>query len=478
MRFILLGREFMRSMHKQDTIVAVATAFGEAAIAVVRLSGPETFSIIGKVFKGKRRENIADLPGYTVRYGHFLDLEGNPIDQGLLTVFRAPRSYTGEDMAELSCHGGRAIVSRLMQAILSCGARVAEPGEFTQRAFFNGKLDLAQAEAVADLVRAKTERARRVALNQLEGSLSRTVHSLQAELLGILAEVEVTIDYNDEAEPLNYNTILHNIVKVYDELRSLMRTQQYGRILREGLRVALLGPPNVGKSSLLNCLLQVERAIVTPIPGTTRDIIEETLSLDGIPVVLVDTAGLRHTADPVEQIGVERALKMAENADIILALFDASEKPHIDITTLPSLLTDSQHTILLVLNKRDLASTEMLGSWFAALRESFPNVADIIAISALTGENVEALRQAILCYAEPSHGDMEGAIITSARHAQALHKAIEYLSNAIQTTQQGLPEDFIALDLRSALEALAEITGEAVDDALIERIFQDFCVGK
>lgn len=466
-------------MDQEDTIAAVATAMGESAIAIVRLSGIAAIPIAQQVFRGKRKESITLLPGYTVRFGHFVDLHGETIDQGLLTLFRSPHSYTGEDMVELSCHGGRAIVSRLLETLLQHGARLAEPGEFTQRAFFNGKLDLAQAEAVADLVKAKTERARRVALNQLEGKLSEVIHRLRSDIIGALAAVEVTIDYSDEVGELDYPELGDRLSHICQQALCLANTAHYGRILREGMRVALIGLPNAGKSSLLNQLLQTERAIVTPIPGTTRDLIEESLSINGIPVVLTDTAGLRATADPIERIGIDLALKTAEQADLLLFIVDASDLSSLNtLSPLPA-VESKDRPALFLLNKKDLVTNDVLEQAANLVRQKFSHVTDIIPISALTGENIGLLRDKLLQITTSSlYGDTEGVMITSARHSQALQAAVHHLQEALTTTHQRLPGDFIALDLREALNALGQITGETVDDEIIHRIFQDFCVGK
>ncbi|CCW34194.1 tRNA modification GTPase TrmE [Chthonomonas calidirosea] len=464
-------------MNREDTIVAVATAIGESAIAVVRLSGPTALPIAQKVFRGKRKEDITLLPGYTVRFGRFVDPQDETIDQGLLTLFRAPHSYTGEDMVELSCHGGRAIVSRILETLTQHGARLAEPGEFTQRAFLNGKLDLAQAEAVADLVKAKTERARRVALNQLEGRLSEVIHGLRSDIIGALAAVEVTIDYSDEVGELNYHELESRLAPICQQAICLANTARFGRILREGMRVALIGPPNAGKSSLLNQLLQTERAIVTPIPGTTRDLIEESLSINGIPIVLTDTAGLRVTADPVERIGVDLTLKTAEHADLLLFIVDASDLSSLDTLSPLPVMEHTGRPTLFILNKKDLITNQALEQAASQVRQRFPHCTDIISISALTGENIGLLRDKLLQLTTAS-ADIEGVLITSARHSQAIQEAVHHLQEALATTRQRLPGDFIALDLREALHALGKITGETVDDEIIHRIFQDFCVGK
>ncbi len=315
----------MMKLIAHDTIAAVATPPGEGGIAVIRVSGQDALAVAGRVFRSRNAGDVALWAGYTVRYGQFVEAEnGNVVDDGLLTVFRAPHSYTGEDTVELSCHGGRVTTARILQLTLQAGARLAEPGEFTQRAFVNGRMDLAQAEAVADVIRARTDAAQRVARQQLDGALSQAVIQLKDELIGIVAAIEVTIDYSDEVGELDHATILPRIEAVQRGLAQLLQTAERGRILREGLRAAIVGRPNVGKSSLLNALLRQERAIVTPIAGTTRDLVEESANIGGVPVVFVDTAGIRATDDVVERIGVERARRAIAEADTILFVVDAT----------------------------------------------------------------------------------------------------------------------------------------------------------
>lgn len=480
---------------EQDTIAAIATPPGEGGIAIVRVSGTKARAITGRVFRPQRPGDPADYAGYTVHYGQFVDaVTGEVADDGLLTTFRAPHSYTGEDTLELSCHGGRATTARVLQLTLNAGARLAEPGEFTQRAFLNGRLDLAQAEAVADVIRARTEAARRQARRQLDGALSQAVATIKDELVGILAAIEVTIDFSDEVGELEYAPLEARIAAVKQGVERLLATAERGRILREGLRIAIIGRPNVGKSSLLNALLRAERAIVTPIAGTTRDLVEECANVGGIPLVLVDTAGLRETSDLVERIGVERAEGAAAAADVVLFVLDTSTgvTPD-DLAAAESLRRLAAPRTLLVLNKGDLTSPDQAERAGQEAARLFALSQSPLLVSAETGEGLDVLENALAALAESpdaSASDLAGqasieaaslldsVVVASARHREALEQARQSLVEAAQTTQERLPGDFIAIDLRGALDSLGLITGETVTEDIIHRIFRDFCVGK
>lgn len=461
----------------QDTIAAIATPPGEGGIAIIRVSGPHALRVAERIFH-PGRGRVRDFAGYTLHYGTLVDPhDTSTLDDGLLAIFRAPRSYTGEDMAELSCHAGQAVTSRVLQATLEAGARLARPGEFTLRAFLNGRMDLAQAEAVCDLIRARTEASRRLARQQLEGRLSQALQHLKEELTGILAAIEVTIDFSDEVGELDYNTLNARIQRTLQHIEHLLATADRGRILREGLRVTLAGRPNVGKSSLLNALLRTERAIVTDVPGTTRDLIEEPAQLDGIPIVLTDTAGLRETSDLVERIGVQRTRETITRSDLLLFIYDATAgwTPE-DHAILNDLLAGPEPPqLLLVRNKCDLlprnpphAPPEPPGLPVPPRNH--------VSVSARTGEGLPELEQALCQHARGN--STESVVIASTRHRQALQQAHHSLTHALRTTQQQLPGDFIAIDVRGALDAIGQITGETVTEEIIRRIFQDFCVGK
>ncbi len=478
-------------MLTSDTIAAIATPPGEGGIAIVRVSGPDALAVAACVFRPLRGGDPRTFPGYSVHYGRFTDdASGTDVDDGLLTVFRAPHSYTGEDGVELSCHGGAATTARLLRAALRAGARLAEPGEYTQRAFLNGRLDLAQAEAVADVIRARTETAQRMARRQLDGALSDAVRRQRDALIGILAAIEVTIDFSDEVGDLDYPALLTRITAVRREVEQIVATAGRGRILREGLRVALIGRPNVGKSSLFNALLRANRAIVTPMPGTTRDRLEESANIDGVPLVLIDAAGLRETEDVVEREGVARAEAALRQSDLVLFVLDAEEgvTPG-DLAAADRLRGLPPERLLIVLNKRDAVSEPALAALNISVFDVL-NTADIVAVSALTGDGIPELERAILRRAlggDPEAGIAsegfteafaESVVVSNTRHQAALESALDSLREAERTAEQRLPGDFIAIDARGALDALGLITGETVTDDIVHRIFRDFCVGK
>ncbi|MGC8666669.1 MAG: tRNA uridine-5-carboxymethylaminomethyl(34) synthesis GTPase MnmE [Chthonomonadales bacterium] len=461
-----------------DTIAAIATPPGEGGIGIVRVSGPKAFEIAQRVWKDRHASVPLDhRPSHTIHLGRITDRRTNEVvDEALLLLFKAPHSYTGEDVVEFSCHGGPVILARAMTLLLREGARPAQPGEFTQRAFLNGRMDLAQAEAVCDLIRAKTEDALRLAVMQQQGRLSQEVARIRNDLVGILAAVEVTLDFSDEVGDLDTSATLQRIQEVHTEIRRLLASAHQGRLYREGARLAIVGRPNVGKSSLLNALLRFERAIVTPIPGTTRDVIEDVVNIAGIPVTVMDTAGIRPTEDPVEQIGVQRTRSTLKSATAIVLVLDASEgwTPEdeaiaADLQGVPSIWA---------LNKKDLIPADA-----AALRvqELAQRKGDglIVPVSALLGEGIASLEEAVarILHAGAS-GFHEGFMVTNARHQAALSDALAALDAAQNTIHSGLPPDFISIDLRGALDALGAITGETASEEVIHRIFSDFCIGK
>ncbi len=474
-----------RSLFRSDTIAAVATPPGEGGIAVIRISGPDAIQIASRLFVAQSKKAIQEMCGYSVCYGHIVNPETcESEDDGLLTVFRAPRSYTGEDTVELSCHGGRAGTARILRLVLDTGARSADPGEFTMRAFLNGRIDLAQAEAVADLIRARSESARREARRQLEGSLSKEVADLRNELEGILAAIEVTIDFSEEVGELDYDAITIQISRALGRMDQLISTSQQGRILREGLRVAIVGRPNVGKSTLMNAILRSDRAIVTDIAGTTRDTLEDEAMIGGIPIVLIDTAGIRETQDTVEQIGVSRAKLAAESADLILLVIDgaAGYIPE-DEELGKSLQNEESGRVIVAVNKSDLIIPARSIEIVTEISESLSiGMEAIVPISAVTRSGFEQLESQVSNAAAPGRIQEDVAVssvvVMNVRHARALHEASVSLITALETAQQLLPGDFISIDIRGALDSLGAITGETVQEDIIHRIFHDFCVGK
>lgn len=458
---------FLPPVSDADTIAAIATALGPAGVGVVRISGPEAFVIADRVLRPK--QPITRANNHLLRYARFYDPDtGEVLDDGLVAIFSLPRSFTGENVVELQGHGGVVNIKRLFAACLRAGARAARPGEFSERAFANGKLDLAQAEAVAALVSAGTEAARRAARRQLGGELSRRVADCRNAVSEALAQIEASIDFPEEVgdiAPLRLDAPLAQGEAILTELLS---GAVYGRRLTEGVTVVLTGRPNVGKSSLLNALAGTERAIVTDIPGTTRDVLEEAVSVCGIPVRALDTAGLRETADPVERIGVERARQAVQTADVVVVVLDAQTGvTNEDRTFLDSL----QHRAFVVaINKSDVADP---APTLAQLEASLPAV----PVAARTGAGLSDLAQAIANAATEGQTQSD-PLVTSARHEHALQTALDSIRRARETLAFGLPPELIAVDGHAALQSLGEITGETAREDIIAEIFSRFCIGK
>jgi tRNA modification GTPase len=462
-------------MQEADTIVAISTPLGEAAIGVVRLSGGESLRILERLFRPSSGQPVAEVQPRHAMHGHIVQPDTQRlIDEVIVTVYRAPRSYTGEDVVEISAHGNPVVLRRIVEAACEGGARVAEPGEFTKRAFLNGKLDLSQAEAVCDLIRARSEVAAAAAAEQLSGKLGQEIRSIQSDLTRLMAHLEASLDFaDDELEPWGEDE-LHAVARgILDRVNHLLSTYEHGRILREGVTVVITGRPNVGKSSLLNALLRHERALVTPIAGTTRDTIEELTHIRGIPIKAIDTAGIRITDDPVERLGVERARASLAAADLVLLVLDASEGVTAEDELLWSELAPREP--LVVVNKCDLAC-QGLGQ---ALTLN-PQPSTLVRVSALTGDGIAELEDTIArrAFAGGTAPSGSEAMITRLRHKQALEQCAVAVERALGTMKQGLPADFVSIDVRDALLALAEITGENVTDEVIQVIFSEFCIGK
>ncbi|MFX3622548.1 MAG: tRNA uridine-5-carboxymethylaminomethyl(34) synthesis GTPase MnmE [Ectobacillus sp.] len=455
-----------------DTIAAISTALGEGAIAIVRVSGEEAVEKVNRIFKGK---DLTQVPSHTIHYGNIIDPDTRQIvEEVMVSVMRAPRTFTREDIVEVNCHGGLVSVNKVLQLILAQGVRLAEPGEFTKRAFLNGRIDLSQAEAVMDLIRAKTDRAMSVAINQMEGRLSKLIQRLRQELLETLAHVEVNIDYPeyDDVEEMTHSLLIEKATRVRDEIRKLLQTSKQGKILREGIATAIIGRPNVGKSSLLNSLVQEKKAIVTDIAGTTRDVIEEYVNVRGVPLRLIDTAGIRETEDIVEQIGVERSKEMMQKADLVLLVLNYNEP-----------LTESDEELfravqekdfIIIVNKTDLPRQIDL----QRVKELAGN-AKIITTALIEEKGVDELEQAIAeLFFEGSIETSDMTYVSNARHIGLLVQAENTIADAIEAIQSGMPIDMVQIDLTRTWEILGEITGDTVHESLIDQLFSQFCLGK
>lgn len=451
----------------EETIVAIATPKGRSALGIVRISGPECVTVLSRYFKPRHGE-IA-LRHREAVVGAWLDAAGAEIDEVVVTHFRSPHSYTGEDVAEISAHGNPLILERIVATIQSAGARLAAPGEFTLRAVAHGKLDLMQAEAVRDFVDAQTERQARVALRQIEGATSRRLRPMKSELIDIIARLEAGIDFAEDDVDLPVNSsVAGRISAVRVPLEALRDSFGYGKTLSNGLRIAILGKPNVGKSSLFNRLVSAERAIVTDIPGTTRDVITETVDLDGVPVSCADTAGIRETVDQVESIGVSRTFQTIAEADVALIVLDGSRGMDDDDTQAVEKGERIPH--VLVINKSDLPQT---------LDVSRLNGARRVSVSAQTGEGFDDLLAAVrdLLWSG-ARGIDDNAILTNVRHFEAVSKSVDSLRTAESAIEDGIPHEMVLLDLYRGLEALDELTGEVLTDDILGRIFSTFCIGK
>ena len=458
---------------KSNTIAAIATPMTNSGIGIIRISGDEALDIIEKVFKPKKKDKkIKDVKTYTAHYGHVYD-ESTLLDECIVLVMKGPHSYTAEDVVEINCHGGVVVMKKVLEAVFKAGATPAEPGEFTKRAFLNGRIDLSQAEAIIDVIKSKTDMAHEVAQSQLEGSLAKKIKDLRMNVTEVLAHLEVSIDFAEEdVEEITYQTLEEKALELRNEIKKLYDTAESGKILRDGLKTVIVGKPNVGKSSLLNSILGENRAIVTDIAGTTRDVIEEFVNIKGIPLKIVDTAGIRETEDVVEKIGVEKSRESFSTADLVIMVLDASRKlSEEDMEILESL--KNKKTIVL-LNKMDLEPQIELEKV-----EEFVNSEDIIKISALKHQGIEELQDKI--EAMVYHGSVKNSsnlMITNSRHKDALFKAYESINDAISAIEQRMPYDFIEVDFKNIWDYLGYINGDTVREDLLDTIFANFCIGK
>ncbi|MGG7079537.1 tRNA uridine-5-carboxymethylaminomethyl(34) synthesis GTPase MnmE [Clostridium sardiniense] len=459
-------------MKEFDTICGIATAQGEGGIAIIRVSGNKALEIVGRIFRGKNNFDINNMKTYTMKYGNIVDsISGEIIDEVIISYMKGPRSFTAEDVVEINCHGGVVSTNRVLEEVIKSGARIAEPGEFTKRAFLNGRIDLSQAEAVMDIITAKTDLAMKSAVMQSGGSLSQEINKLRAYLLDVLALIEYDVDFTEDDEEPDATIpvrVSESLDKAITDMNKLLKGANEGKIIREGLKMTIIGKPNVGKSSLMNALLQEKRAIVTDIPGTTRDVIEEYINLGGIPVKITDTAGIRETEDVVEKIGVERSKEKLEEADLVVLMLDTS-RPLDDEDREIIKSIENKKTIVL-LNKVDLERKLQL--------EELNGLDNFIEISAMTGFGIEDLKLKIKELFFNGEVDNESLIITNSRHKQALYRALENCEIAQDRLKMNEFLDLISIYVTSGLRALGEITGAELEEDLVNKIFSEFCVGK
>lgn len=459
-------------MDSQDTIAAIATAVGEASIAVIRVSGPQAVETVDKIFRGKTP--LMDVPSHTVWFGHIYSLDGKRlIDEVLVTVMRAPKTYTTEDVVEISTHGGYQAVQETLSEILRGGARIAEPGEYTKRAFLGGRIDLTQAEGVMELIRSQTDAAKAASLRQLEGSMTSLIRNIRRQMIQLMAHIEVTIDYPEhDEEEATLNHVFAGVSQIEAEIERILSEAHQGRILRDGISVAIVGRPNVGKSSLLNQLARFDRAIVTDIPGTTRDVLEERIQIGGVPIKIMDTAGIRETEDVVEQIGVERSKKALLDADLVLIMIDQSRElsdTDIDLLqetiNLPSIVLLSKSDLEHLTTEQDLAS--LLGS----RRAIHFSIFDTLGLKALEDQMIKVI----------FHGEIQpkdATFVANSRHINLLELALKNIKEVMDAIRFGQTLDLVAVDLHSAWVTLGEIIGETPRDDLLDQIFSQFCLGK
>ena len=457
-----------------DTIAAISTAPGEGAIGIVRISGDLAISIASSIYQCGTKK-LEEQKTHTIHYGHIVDPKsGEVYDEVMVSVLRAPKTFTREDIVEINCHGGIVAINRVLQLVLRMGARLAEPGEFTKRAFLNGRIDLSQAEAVMDLIRAKTDKSMQLAMRQLDGQLSHLIQNLRQEILNTLAQVEVNIDYPeyDDVEEMTLQLLREKTQQVLQGIRALLNTASQGKILRDGLKTAIVGRPNVGKSSLLNVLLREEKAIVTDIAGTTRDTIEEYVNVRGVPLQLIDTAGIRETDDVVEKIGVERSRKALKEADFVLLLLNQSETlQEEDIRLLET--TKGMKRIILF-NKTDLPSKLSVEDIAPYAQEE-----EIVTTSMLNKEGIDQLEEKIAGYFfQGQMNERDATYLSNTRHIALLEKAEQALVEVQNGIEMEMPVDLIQIDFTRAWDLLGEITGDSVQDELLTQLFSQFCLGK
>jgi tRNA modification GTPase len=457
-----------------DTIAAISTPLGEGGVGIVRISGSKAFDILEKVFQPKYEKDLRKAASFTMHLGYMYENDQRIIDEVLVSLMKGPRSYTGEDVIEINCHGGLIPLKKTLEAVLKAGARLAEPGEFSKRAFLNGRIDLAQAEAIIDVIRAKNETGLKSAVNQLTGKLSGKISEIRKEILGLLAAIEASIDFPEEdLDEITNQKIKKTVKDLMVRLNRLIATFEQGKLFRSGINTAIIGRTNVGKSSLLNALVKENRSIVTDIPGTTRDTIEEYVNIGGFTLKIIDTAGIRETNDLVEKIGVERTKEIIKNADLVLLVLDISSGiTEEDLDILTSL---KEKRAIVLVNKIDLDADENRKKEFEKLSEGFP----IAYISAKNEIGLDELEDLIVSTITQGKivSDQE-VFVTNIRHKEVLSNAFSQLSEVLRGAEAEMTLDFLSIDLRGAWESLGEITGDTAGEDLLDRIFADFCIGK
>lgn len=461
-----------------DTIAAISTSLNESGIGIIRVSGEDSIKIVNQLYTDKNGKHCLDTyKSHTIHYG-FIEYENEIIDEVMISIMKAPNSYTKEDIVEINCHGGIRICRNILNIVLNTGARLSEPGEFTKRAFLNGRLDLTRAEAVMDTIRATSDVALSNSVKQLRGNLYNKLNNICSDILYEIAFIESALDDPDSISLDGYNDRLNNkILSFIDDLNKLIKSYDEGRILSEGIKTVILGKPNAGKSSLLNALLDEDRAIVTDIPGTTRDVLTESVRLGDITLKLTDTAGIRNTIDPVESIGVDRAKQATEEADLIIYVADSSSNPDKDDEEIIKLLANKKTIILL--NKNDISSKSSEESYLNLLNSNNINTSSIISTSMINGDGLETLKNTIHeLYYSGSINYNDQIIITNLRHVHLLTEAVNSLKKVIVSIENDMPEDFFSIDLTDAYSYLATITGSEVSEDIVNEIFSKFCMGK
>lgn len=435
------------------------------------MSGKNCFKILDKIFVQKNKKDIEEIPGYTIKYGHIKNKNNEIVDEVLVSYFKGPKSYTTENMCEINSHGGNIVMKQILELCIENGAELAEPGEFTKRAFLNGRIDLSQAEAVIDVINAKTKIETKESINQLQGYLSKRISNIRKKLIDMMVDIDANIDYPEyDLEDVSYNKSTQELTDIYNDLNKLEKSFDNGKIIKNGIKVAIIGKPNAGKSSLLNAMLKEERAIVTEYEGTTRDTIEEFLEIDGIPIRIIDTAGIRNAKDEVEKIGIKKSKEVAETADLIIAIFDITKKLDEEDKKILDIIGNKKSII--VLNKIDLVDK-------VNIPEEILKYENIIEMSALNKQGIEEMYNKIAEIFKFNDIEEDNSfIITNIRHKELIKKANKNIEDAINTLKNNLPIDIISINIKDALENLGNITGENVSENIINEIFKKFCLGK